>query len=93
MIIPLVVAATAFLPIEIVCIGGWGVSPYGKSFGVVPCVRACARSACLEELDRGSRCHPFPFPFMGRRAFPFLFLGRLGFPFPFLPPPKPPIQL
>ena len=62
-----------------------GGSPTGKSFRVVPCVRACARSGCLVELDLKSRCHNFPFPLFGAPSFPFPFLGRRAFPFPFPP--------
>ena len=83
-------------------IGGRGVSPTGKSFRVVPCravracgracVRACAQSGCLVELDRKRGCLAFPFSLHGAPSFPFSLLGATGFPFSLPPPPKPPIQ-
>ena len=55
-------------------IGGWGVSPTGKSFRFVSCVRACVRavpyvwSIPVKKLIRSA---PFPFPFWSRSLFPF----------------------
>ena len=69
-------------------IGGWGVSPTGKSFRVVPCVRACALAGCLVELDLKSRCHHVHFSLLGRQTFPFPFLGRRVFSFSLPPTPQ-----
>ena len=41
-------------------IGGWAVTPTGKSFRFV---RACARSGCQVEFELKSGTRPFPFPF------------------------------
>ena len=47
-------------------IGGWWGSPTGKSFRVVPCVRACVRAHGLvaQVVFHPNRIGPrFPFPF------------------------------
>ena len=67
-------------------IGGWGVTPTGKSFRFV---RACARSGCQVEFEPKSGEGVFPFPFWPAEfsLFPCV-AGRV-------PPPTPqsPIQL
>ena len=52
------------------------------------CVRACARSGCLVELDRKRGCLPFPFSLFGARSFPFSLFGATSFPFSLPAPPK-----
>ena len=65
-------------------IGGWWVSPTGKSFRFVrSCVHACARSVGLVELD--TRIARLLFV-----AFPFCLFEPSLFP---SPTPKPPFQL
>ena len=65
-------------------IGGWGVSPTGRSFRFV---RACGLVAQWNWITKEAACI-FPFPFMARPAFPFPFWGRRAFPFPSPPHPQ-----
>ena len=58
-------------------IGGWGVSPTGKSFRFVSFVRACVHAVWLPS---GIRSQKWPI------AFPFSPLPFRAFPFPFPPP-------
>ncbi len=56
--------------------GGWGVSPTGKPFRVVPCVRACVRAVWMPSENPAQTCDPyFPFSLWPHQAFPCPF-GR-----------------
>ena len=73
------VATTAALPCIVhVYIGGWGVSPTGKSFRVA---RACVRAVWLVELDCKRPCPPFPFSLFDPGSLPFSLLGATSFSF------------
>jgi hypothetical protein len=49
-----------------------GVSPTGKSFRVVPCVRACVRAVWMpSENQIKFRVWGLPFSLLSREAFPF----------------------
>ena len=71
-------------------IGGLGVSISGKSCRVVSCVRACAWSGCLVELDLKNPCRHVPFSLWGDGgvpSFPFSLLGATRFPLSLSPHP------
>ena len=71
-------------------IGDWGVSATGKSFRVVPCVRAGVRAVWLPSGIGSQRWLPlFPLVPFGAPNFCFSLLGALNFPFLF-PFPHPP---
>ena len=72
-------------------IGGWGVNPTGKSFRVMPGVRACVRARGLvTQWNWISKVLAtiFPFAFFGAPSFPFPLLGATSFPLSLPPPPK-----
>ena len=60
-----------------------GVSPTGKSFRVVPCVRACVRAVWMpSENQIKFPVGPLPFSLLAAGGLPFSLLWREVFPFP-----------
>ena len=74
MCLSIVLKSIAFCAATVVLIGGCGVSPTGKSFRFVPCVRAFVPAHGLVAkwtwMAKGLATI-FPFPFESRGAFSF----------------------
>ena len=67
----------AFSSIELLSIGGWGVSLNGKSFRIAQCVRASMRAVWLPSgIGSQERVPTFSLFPLWAPSFPFSLLGR-----------------